>query len=996
MIVDELVLKLSADISDLQKKLDAIDKQAEQKGKSLGDKLFGGLKSIAPQIAGVFAVSKIGDFFSTAIKNAQKFEQSMLKAESAAKAFGQSVRGTKSQVQDLASDGFLTLEQSARSMQLALSAGFSTKEAGRFITALKDISAQGNIIGDAGQSIEDFFKGVLTNSADLIENINPQIRKINTEYQKLKTTVGEAKAQQFLYNETLKFSTLFQGDAARYLNTSEGALKRLNAEYRSFSTEIGRTVEPIFAKFVNLIAMLVSELKQASIAIREFFESFSKSSGEKLIDEKIKLEGVAKAAGLTADEKTRLAAVNAQISREYDKYLKQLGQENASLETQANLIQKIDMLKKLSIKDLEARIKKTNDELIRASRATQENAFFNTLDVILPGGATGQAFKGQRINEVARLGQEKALQENVLADLVAEIEKSEKQIKKAGGKTTKADPFGFREARDELVKLGQEYAKFLAQNKKLSDEQRELAKADFQQRQQTIVRELRTSIATYNEETLAADKLANQQAFNNELANLDRLLVAKQLEEGEYEKKKQALRESFIKKNTEAELAAVARTAQAAAGIAGGFGTTMAALRSGDNFGALAGVGQSVGAVNPIVGSIVSSVAGVGSALASIFGKSEEQRRQDEETAQRQREEQIKIAELQSSYVKAQLEIQKAAAETPFKNLEKDLRLVDIRAQIAELGGADREVVKIQALQEKLGLISGTLQAESGTIAQGSLFTNTVGTAESLTDLLKQVQEQGASVTALSQYMSQVAQITNFTTGTGFSSSFNTALVQSIASNINKFNVPQELKAAALGQFRSQLTSFANSFYNISRFGRTEQDTAQYRNVISTITSATAGASSGSLSGLLNELTIDTTRAENLLTLIQSQNQTQLEIAANTGKTAENTTKIALREDRQRAFVDIFGGSITAAEGTIRTNNTLPQSIGSAIAITRQTDSIYERIARTGEVTNEILRDIRFLMKELLKANDNNNITNTGITVEQFAALDAEFTRLSR
>lgn len=987
MIVDELVLKLTADISDLQKKLDAIDKKAEEKGKSLGDKLFGGLKSIAPQIAGVFAVSKIGDFFSTAIKNAQKFEQSMLKAESAAKAFGQSVRGTKSQVQDLASDGFLTLEQSARSMQLALSAGFSTKEAGRFITALKDISAQGNIIGDAGQSIEDFFKGVLTNSADLIENINPQIRRINTEYQKLKTTVGEAKAQQFLYNETLKFSTLFQGDAARYLNTSEGALKRLNAEYRSFSTEIGRTVEPIFAKFVNLIAMLVSELKQASIAIREFFDSFSKSSGEKLIDEKIKLEGVAKAAGLTADEKTRLAAINAQLSREYDKYLKQLGQENASLETQANLIQKIDMLKKLSIKDLEARIKETNDKLVRAAQSTQENTFFNTLDVILPGGATGQAVKGQRINEVARLGQEKALQENVLADLVAEIEKSEKQIKKAGGKTTKADPFGFREARDELVKLGQEYAKFLAQNKKLSDEQRELAKADFQQRQQTIVRELRTSIATYIEDTLEADKLANEQQFKDQLAELERLNIAKGIKEEDYEKKKAKLKEQYNKKNAEAELAAIARNVDAASKISSG----ALGIRNAQNAGqALGGIGQAASGFSPAIGAVITGAVAVGTTLVSLFGKSEEQRKQEAEAAEAQRNEQIRIAELQSSYLKSQLEIAKAAAETPFKNLQKELRLTDIRAQIRELSGVDKADSENVRLSERLGLISSTLSTESGTISGGKLFSNVQGTAASLTSFLKERETQAASIQGLNNYVNGLGGIN---TGDGY---LNLAYLSEGEAAINSFNVPQELKNAALGRLRQIALNDIEGWRANRATGLGTSATNQVAAQMSASVSGMFGGVSGDFSGLLNEIQIDTTRAENLLSLIEQQNQTQLEIAASSKQTAQNTTKIALREDRQRSFVDVFGGTLTAAEGTIRTNNTLPQSIGSAIAITRQTDSIYERIARTGEITNDILRDIRFLMNELLKANDNNSATNTGITVEQFAALDAQFTRLSR
>lgn len=986
MIVDELVLKLQADISDLEKKLNKLDSDAEKRGKSLGEKLFGGIKSIAAPLAGLFAGAKIMEFFSTAIKNAQKFEQSMLKAESAARAFGQSVRATKSEVQDLASDGFLTLEQSARSMQLALSAGFSTKEAGRFITALKDVSAQGNIIGDAGQSIEDFFKGVLTNSADLIENINPQIRQINTEYQKLKTTVGEARAQQFLYNETLKFSAKFQGDAARYLQTSEGAMKRLNAEFNAASTEIGRTLEPLFARLIGLLTDFVKMARQATTAIREFFDSFSQTNGQKLVDEKMKLEELAKTTQLTADQKLRLAEVNRQITQNYDKYLRQLGQENASLEVQANLIQKIDMLKKMSVKDLEARIKETNTKLIEATRATNETGLFSLIDAALPGGATGQALRGQRINEVARLGQEKALQETVLSDLQAEFEKQEKQARKSGGKIAKADPFGFREASLDLAKLQVEYAKFLAQNKKLTDQQRQEAAADFQQRQETVLRNLRTSYATYIEDTLEADKLANEQQFNDQLAELERLNIAKGRKEEDYEKKKAKLKEQYNKKNAEAELAAIARNADAANKISSG----ALSIRNAQNAGqALGGIGQAASGFSPAIGAAITGAVAVGATLVSLFGKSEEQRRQEAEAAEAQRSEQIRIAELQSSYLKSQLEIAKAAAETPFKNLQKELRLTDIRAQIRELSGVDKLESDSIRLSERLGLISSTLSAESGTISGGQLFSNVQGTAASLTSFLKERESQAASIQGLNNYVNGLGGIN---TGDGF---LNLSYLPEGEAAINSFNVPQELKNAALAKLRQIALNDIEGWRANRAVGLGASSANQIAAQMAAQVSGMFSGASGDFSSLINEVQIDTTRAENLLSLIEQQNQTQLEIAASSKQTAQNTTKIALREDRQRSFVDVFGGSLNASEGTIRTN-TLPQSIGSAIAITRQTDSIYERIARTGEVTNDILRDIRFLMNELLKANDNNSLTNTGITVEQFAALDAEFTRLSR
>lgn len=968
MIVDELVLKLQADISDLTKKLDQVDAQAEKKGKSLGDKLFGGLKSFAPQIAGIFVASKIFDFFKGAIQGAQKFEQAMLKSSSAAKAFGQNVHATQTQVKELAADGFLNLEQSARSMQLALSAGFSTKEAGKFITALKDVSAQGNIIGDAGQSIEDFFKGVLTNSADLIENINPQIRGINTEYQKLKKSVGDAAAQQYLYNETLKFSAKFQGDAANYLQTTAGRQKQLAAEMERNSAEVGRTLMPIWDSLVSGFKGAMAELGAGLKIIREFFDSYKTSAGQALIEEKAKLEELAAAVGLTVAQKQRLAALNNQIATDYGGYLKKLGLENAALHLQKQLIKDVDRLRSKDLIDVKQELSAVNKEIIRVTQTGEVRE-----------GATKQIASVQTKLISARLQElqdRKTLVETELDKREAELnqdDKSKRPGKKSdGGKQAAADPFGYTEARDELKKLNAEYNAFLRQNKKLTDQQRQEAAADFQQRQDTVLRNLRTSYAAYIEDTLEADKLANEQQFKDQLAELERLNIAKGRKEEDYENKKAKLKEQYNKKNAEAELAAIARTAQAAGNIINGVGGAISGIRDNNAQQALGGIGQAVGAFSPAAGAIVSTVGSVVTTIQSFFNKSEEEAKKAREAEQRRHEEQLAILKLQADYQKSMLELDRARAELPFKQLQRELRLIDINAQAQELSGADAEFVKTQRLTQRQAAITNVLSSESGSISGGQLFGGVQGTSQSITQFLK---ERDAQAVAVTQFMGLVEQV-----GSG-----NLTLDQYYA-------IREQIKSYKGLVPDSLYNSIINKYSGDTAYGGTR---TTYEGGVQKTTVIGNSSQISAARTLVSEIQSDTAIAENLLSLIEQQNQTQLEIAASSKQTAQNTTKIALREDRQRAFVDVFGGSLNSSQGTISTN-TLPQSIGSAIAITRQTDSIYERIARTGEVTNDILRDIRFLMNELLKANDNNSFTNTGITVEQFAALDAEFTRLSR
>ena len=150
MIVDELILKLKADISDVEKRLKEVEGKASAAGKNAGAEMgktmgtsFGDVFSA---IAGAAVLNTVKNFYSRAAAEFNKFEAAFLRVDSIAKGFGRSVDVARKNVDELAQKGFLNLNQAASSYADAIALGFDEKQARKFIDALSDVSAFQNTI----------------------------------------------------------------------------------------------------------------------------------------------------------------------------------------------------------------------------------------------------------------------------------------------------------------------------------------------------------------------------------------------------------------------------------------------------------------------------------------------------------------------------------------------------------------------------------------------------------------------------------------------------------------------------------------------------------------------------------------------------------------------------------------------------------------------------------------------------------------------------------
>jgi hypothetical protein len=269
LIVDELILKLQADLSDVKKKLAQVENDAAKAGKEAGAAMgkaagtsFG---DVFNAIAGAAVLNTVKGFYAKAAQEFNKFEAAFLRVDSIAKGFGRSVNVARKNVEELADKGFLNLNQAASSYADAIALGFDEKKARTFIDSLSDIAAFQNTIGDGAAAVQSGLAGLLSNSAEKVENIGVPVKVLNMQYNENIKTMGKAAALQKFYTGILKESEKFQGDAAKSVETLAGAQNKYNAAVDKAAVAIGKGLEPM--------------LKSLYQTLQQGFEIFAKWFG---------------------------------------------------------------------------------------------------------------------------------------------------------------------------------------------------------------------------------------------------------------------------------------------------------------------------------------------------------------------------------------------------------------------------------------------------------------------------------------------------------------------------------------------------------------------------------------------------------------------------------------------------------------------------------------------------------------------------------------------
>lgn len=262
--IDQIRLLVRTELEDFEKKI----KGAEKQGKDAAKNIESAFKAAFGAIAASKAFQVIGNAFSNAIDASNRFEQALLGVRAAARQTGEDFDVVRDRVLKLTEDGVLGVENVANSFKLLLAQGVDSQQAFDLTEAVKRIASLNNIVGDTSQATQDFFKGILTGSAELVENADPAIRGLVNQFGGLAKVMKDAEARQMFFNAVIERGNGLAEDYADFLQTGAGQLAAFNQAQENLNATIGDTIKDAFTPLLEIATKVIN-------SFIEFFNGLS-------------------------------------------------------------------------------------------------------------------------------------------------------------------------------------------------------------------------------------------------------------------------------------------------------------------------------------------------------------------------------------------------------------------------------------------------------------------------------------------------------------------------------------------------------------------------------------------------------------------------------------------------------------------------------------------------------------------------------------------------
>jgi len=238
-------------------------KKTEQEAKKAANNIGGSLKKAFGGLAASIAGVGLGRVFKSAIDDAAKLEQSLLKLQAAAKNTGQDFGTIEKGLQRLRSEGTLSFQTITEASQQLLQQGFQADQIEPFLRALRNIGALENTVGDTNLAIQSFIRAISTNSIELVDNLSPALRKTVLELGGFNAIAKDANKQQKFLNITLDRGAQFADAYQDSVNTVAGTQAQFAVETEKLSESFGKVLIPAFQVFLDIGSDIVVGLTNA-------------------------------------------------------------------------------------------------------------------------------------------------------------------------------------------------------------------------------------------------------------------------------------------------------------------------------------------------------------------------------------------------------------------------------------------------------------------------------------------------------------------------------------------------------------------------------------------------------------------------------------------------------------------------------------------------------------------------------------------------------------
>lgn len=276
---DDVVIKLRADISDLQKGLNETQKQLS----GFGNGLTSSMKKIAGAIATGFAVDKIIGFGSECLNAAATLEEMENKFTVVFKNTGDSVRQWAKEYGDAIGRSQTEIMTAVSNQaDLMIGMGMTEEVAGdlskKYVELAYDLASFNNVNdATALEAVTKAMFGETDMAKQLGVNLSVATME-NSEYVKSLGKKWDALSQsekaEAYYQEMVKQSTNAIGDATRSADSYTNQVKRLESVKRGLYEVIGTQLLPIFTPLVTAYANLISMI---SDLIASFFGAYNET-----------------------------------------------------------------------------------------------------------------------------------------------------------------------------------------------------------------------------------------------------------------------------------------------------------------------------------------------------------------------------------------------------------------------------------------------------------------------------------------------------------------------------------------------------------------------------------------------------------------------------------------------------------------------------------------------------------------------------------------------
>lgn len=793
----------------------------------------------------------------------------------------------------------------------------------------------------ANAAVEKFYQGVLKESnkyrgeaIKTVETLAGAQTKYTAAVEKAQAAIGKGlePVMKRLYavgtQLATMFSTWFDGlkDSQKIIVLLGGAAVALVPAITAVGGALGMlALNPVTLGIMAVVAA-VTALTFVLVGMER-----EMSRGVGLVDEQKKLKDLVEELKKTkagseelAEAQRKLDQVTKTLNESFGETLKILRAENAEYEKKVELVARLEAAEKgLGGKERVGGL--SDDELAAEIAKYSKRAGGATSGVDLGGRVVGgsdafsrasAAATGGRVGDVTFGGDGELMvaDSTASAGFTLAVLEAEKRRRAKGGKKEPASPAGtgpkrtetrFLESKKALEEIAANEAFTIAKAKRESsgDEQTRriaMAKENAKLLAETEIGQLRQVYAEWIEDKYQADLEGLQNGEREAIASVRRRVEAGKLKEKEAAEQIQKIREKGVQKEAALRAKSYAETMQAADATARG----LAQIRNGNTG---AGIGSALQGISSFdkesstfqmigsAGIAISAFTSISSTIGDWFGKSDAERAKEADEQRKRDEEAKAILALQADYQKSMLALQEAQAQLPFQDLARKLRLIDIQAQQETLSGRAPEDVEASRRSAKLAAIQSTISEKSLSIGEGKLFSGVDATPESLISVLNEsasLKIQTAPLVDLSQRLRDA--IYN---GTGGQVN---AIQDMIWAELNRLGYSE---AGWVATNTGKRGNYGDRLYAAIR-GDTAVNGAELSNLDKLIGMIISSGGSN-----ISELNTDIATTENLLSYLEQATQLQIDIAANTKKTADNTTK--LTEGKGDAIVDIAAGGLS-------------------------------------------------------------------------------------